>query len=79
MANQQTDWMKIVTSNHPARPYLILGGLIGGIGLFRSSLGGLLMAGLGAALIKRGVDEVNHVQALHDGNFHGHNGPPANR
>lgn len=77
MASQQTDLQTILTTDHPARPYFIIGGLVGAIGLFRSSLGGLVMLGLGGALIKRGLDEVKRVEGVHGGNYHGVNAPPS--
>jgi uncharacterized membrane protein len=80
MANQQqTDLATILTTDHPSRPYFILGGLMAGIGLFRSSLGGMLMLGVGGALIKRGIDEMDRINKLHGGNYHGVNSPPSNR
>jgi|GEM_PF-2579578 len=76
MQTQQTDLQTVLTTNHPARPYLIMGGLIGGLGLFRNSLSGLVLLGLGGALVYRGIEEMNRVQSLHGGNYHGVNGPP---
>jgi hypothetical protein len=79
MQAQSTDIAKILTTNHPARPYLILGGLVTGIGLFRNRLSSLGFLMLGGALIAKGIEEAKRVEDFHDGNYHGVNGPPANR
>lgn len=76
MHADKNDIVKVLTTNHPARPYLIIGGLIGGMGLMRNRLSNLPMLIVGAALVAKGLEEMNRINGLHDGNFHGTNGPP---
>ncbi len=66
-----------LTTNHPARPYLIGGSVLGLYGLVKGGIGGLLLLGAGGAILKAGVDELRRLEALHGGNAHGVNGPPA--
>jgi hypothetical protein len=73
------DVLQAVSSNHPARPYLLSGAILGGIGLLRNSFSGIVLLGLGAALVGRGMEELRRVNTTHGGNFHGVNAPPANR
>jgi hypothetical protein len=73
------DVLQAVTTNHPARPYLLSGAILGGLGLVRNSFSGILLLGLGAALVGRGMEELRRVNDSHGGNYHGVNGPPANR
>jgi uncharacterized membrane protein len=73
------DVLNAVSTNHPARPYLLSGAILGGLGLMRNSFSGILLLGIGAALVSRGVEEMRRVQGLHGGNHHGVNAPPANR
>lgn len=70
------DVVNAVTTDHPAKPYLIIGGLVGALGLFKNSLSGLMLLGLGGALVARGFEEMRRVEELHGGNHHGVNGPP---
>jgi hypothetical protein len=79
MQPQQNEFAKVLTTNHPARPYLVLGGLIGGLGLLRNSFSSLAFVVAGGALIAKGLEEMRATQDLHDGNFHGTNAPPSNR
>ncbi len=79
MPNQDCDLTTVLTTNHPARPFLIIGGLITGLGLFRNSISGLGFMLVGGAIVMRGLEEMKRVEELHGGNFHGSNGPPANR
>lgn len=72
------EFVSAVKMNHPARPYLLAGAVLGGVGLMRNSVSGLIMLGVGAALLSRGAEEVRRVNALHGGNSHGVNAPPAN-
>jgi hypothetical protein len=74
MQPQQNDLAKVLTTNHPARPYLILGGLIGGIGLLRNSFSSLIFLAAGGALVAKGLEEMRQTSELHDGNYHGTNG-----
>lgn len=76
MAFQLDEVLDVLGSNHPAKPYLVLGTIIGGMGLLRNSLSGLLFLGLGGALVARGLEEMKHTKELHGGNHHGTNGPP---
>ncbi len=73
------DVINAVQTNHPARPYLLAGAILGGLGLLRNSISGVLFLGIGAALIGRGMEEIRSVRELHDGNNHGVNAPPAHR
>ncbi|AIE87202.1 hypothetical protein [Fimbriimonas ginsengisoli] len=72
------DVLDVLASDHPAKPYLIVGGIVGALGLFRNSLSGLVLLGLGGALVARGLDELRKTNDLHGGNHHGVNGPPQN-
>ena len=63
-------------TNHPARPYLIGGSVLGLYGLLKGGIGGLILLGAGGALLKAGADEMRRIEALHGGNAHGVNGPP---
>ena len=76
MDANRTDLSTVLTTPHPARPYFLLGGALCLYGLLRSSLGGLLMLGAGGAVLLKGVDELRRIEARHDGNAHGVNGPP---
>ena len=71
----QTDIKELLTSNHPARPYLIAGAFACGLGLLRSNLGGALLIAAGSISLLRGLDEIQKTNRLHGGNFHGTNGP----
>lgn len=73
------DVLQAVSTNHPARPYLLSGAILGGMGLLRNSFSGIVLLGLGAALVGRGMEELRRVNGAHDGNYHGVNAPPANR
>ncbi|MGV3616891.1 MAG: hypothetical protein ACO1SV_16315 [Fimbriimonas sp.] len=80
MANDVVDdVIQAVSTNHPARPYLLAGAVLGGLGLLRNSFSGVVLLGLGAALVGRGMEEMRRVNDAHDGNYHGVNAPPANR
>jgi hypothetical protein len=74
MNEQLSELQRVVTTNHPARPYIILGGLMAGIGLLRNRFSSLAFLAVGGALIFKGCEEMQRVDALHDGNFHGTNG-----
>jgi Na+/H+-translocating membrane pyrophosphatase len=65
-------------TNHPARPYLLAGTVLGALSLIRHSFSGIVLLAVGATLVGRGMEEVRRVRDLHDGNHHGVNGPPAN-
>jgi hypothetical protein len=77
MQAQQNELAKVLTTNHPARPYLVLGGLIAGIGLIRNSFASLAFLIAGGALVAKGLEEMKRSTDLHDGNYHGTNAPPA--
>ena len=79
MQAQDNEFMKVLTTNHPARPMLVLGGLITGIGLLRNSFSSLAFLLVGGALVAKGLEEMKRVERQHDGNYHGVNGPPTNR
>lgn len=70
--------VNVLGSNHPARPYLLMGGVVMGIGLIRNSLSSLVLLGLGGALVSRGLREMDEINSLHGGNHHGVNAPPLN-
>jgi uncharacterized membrane protein len=72
------DVVNAVTTDHPAKPYLILGGMVGALGLVKNSISGLILLGLGGALVARGFEEMRKIEELHDGNHHGVNAPPQN-
>ena len=74
MNEQLSELQRIVTTNHPARPYIILGGLLAGIGLMRNRFSSLTFLAVGGALIAKGLDEKRRVDELHGGNAHGING-----
>lgn len=76
MDTTRPDLKTVLTTAHPARPYLVLGTALGLYGLVRNSLGGLLLLGAGGALLVKGVDEMRRLEALHGGNSHGVNAPP---
>ncbi len=75
MQAQQSELSKVLTTNHPARPYFVLGALIGGIGLLRNNISSLAFLVAGGALVAKGIEEMRQTEALHDGNYHGTNGP----
>lgn len=64
-----------LTTPHPARPYFVLGGVLGLYGLLRGGVGSLVLLGAAGALLKKGLDEIHRLDALHGGNAHGVNGP----
>jgi hypothetical protein len=74
-----SELQKVLTTNHPARPFLVLGGLVTMMGLFRNRLSSMGFLLVGGALIAKGMNEIERVDTLHDGNYHGVNAPPANR
>ena len=76
MAASRSDLSTLLTTAHPARPYLLLGGGLCLYGLLRSGLGAILMLGAGGAVLAKGLEEVRRVESLHDGNAHGVNAPP---
>lgn len=76
--NDKDDLVRILSSNHPAKPYLIGGGLLAAYGLLRSgatALGYLLVGGF---VLAKGFEEIQRNKELHDGNSHGTNRPPLN-
>ena len=75
METNRPDLQTILTTNHPARPYFILGGALGLLGLLRNNIGSLLLLGAGGAVIMRGMDEIRRIDELHGGNAHGTNAP----
>ncbi len=79
MEGHQTELSQILTTNHPAKPYLIGGGVLAALGLLKGSYSGLGFLGIGGLLIAKGLHEVRRVEELHGGNFHGNNAPPSNR
>ncbi|HSI73097.1 MAG TPA: hypothetical protein VK934_07950 [Fimbriimonas sp.] len=79
MQASQNELAQVLTTNHPARPYLVLGGLIAGIGLIRNSFSSLAFLIAGGALVAKGLEEMKRTGQLHDGNYHGTNAPPSNR
>ena len=76
MATNRPDLSTVLTTNHPAKPYFVLGGAMCALGLLRHGLGSLLLLGAGGAVVMRGLDEMRRLEALHGGNAHGTNGPP---
>ena len=74
MQAQQNEFSKVLTTNHPARPYLVLGALIGGLGLIRNNVSSLAFLLAGGALVAKGLQEMQQTAELHDGNYHGTNG-----
>jgi predicted lipid-binding transport protein (Tim44 family) len=71
---------QVVTTNHPARPYMIGGAVLGVMGLLRGGgVAGLGMLIVGGFLVSKGFQEMERVRSLHGGNYHGVNSPPANR
>lgn len=77
METRQCDLASVLQTNHPARPYFIIGGAVMLLGVLRHNPVGLVMMALGGGVIARGVQEVNRIERLHDGNFHGVNAPPS--
>jgi hypothetical protein len=79
MEGQQPELAQILTTNHPARPYLVGGGVLAALGLLRGSWSGLGFLGIGGLLLAKGFQEIKRVEELHGGNYHGNNSPPSNR
>jgi hypothetical protein len=77
MQPQQNELAKVLTTNHPARPYLVLGALIGGLGLIRNNISSLAFLLAGGALVAKGLEEMRQTNELHGGNYHGTNAPPS--
>lgn len=75
METTRPELATVLTTNHPARPYFVLGGALTLLGLFRNSLGSVLLLGAGGVLLVRGLDEMRRIEDLHGGNAHGTNGP----
>lgn len=75
---QSQDLVKILSSNHPAKPYLIVGGLIAGYGLLRSGANSLAYLLAGGVILAKGFEEIKRINDLHGGSYHGVNGPPMN-
>ena len=76
MEQNRPDLPTILTTNHPARPYFILGGALCLLGLLRNNIGSILLLGAGGAVLMRGADEIRRMEELHGGNAHGTNAPP---
>lgn len=76
MDTTRPDLATVLTTNHPARPYYLLGGALCLLGILRNNLGSLLFLGAGGAVLLRGMDEMRRIEALHGGNAHGTNAPP---
>ena len=74
MNEQLSELQRVVTTNHPARPFIILGGLCAGIGLLRNRFSSLAFLAVGGALIFKGYEEIERINELHGGNSHGVNG-----
>ncbi|CAN5580688.1 hypothetical protein BH11ARM2_BH11ARM2_38800 [soil metagenome] len=57
MANKQPDLARILTTNHPARPYFIAGGALLALGVLRTRVSGLVMLAVGVALLQKANEE----------------------
>lgn len=76
MDGSTTDLQTVLTTAHPARPYLIFGGAMCLLGLMRNNIGSLILMVAGGAVVAKGLEEVRRIDSLHDGNVHGTNAPP---
>ena len=76
--DQTQDLVKILSSNHPAKPYFVIGGLIAGYGLLRSGPSALAYLLAGGVILSKGFEEIRRINDLHGGNFHGVNAPSIN-
>lgn len=65
MNEQLSELQHAVTTNHTARPYIILGGLMAGIGLMRNRFSSLAFLVVGGALIAKGYEEIRRIDGQH--------------
>ncbi|RYG34109.1 hypothetical protein EON81_16425 [bacterium] len=53
MARKQPDLVRILTTDHPARPYYLAGGALLAVGVLRTRVSGLILLAVGVALLQK--------------------------
>lgn len=64
MARKQPDLAKILTTEHPARPYFIAGGALVALGVLRTRVSGLILLAAGIALLQKANEEASPKDEL---------------
>ena len=65
-----------MASEHPSKKFLLVGGLMIGMGILRGRLSGLVLLVGGGLAVAKAVQLLHETNDLHGGNYHGYNRPP---
>ncbi|RYG43681.1 hypothetical protein EON79_16535 [bacterium] len=64
MARKQPDLVRILTTDHPARPYYLAGGALLAIGVLRTRVSGLILLAAGVALLQKATESATPATDL---------------